>query len=151
MIIFSYIKRTFKNNTNVKGWLSWDTIKENGRIVKDIAKDIAPEQSNSDFVPTTFEEVMKHYNLTENDIKKRTTIAKMTALFCGVLTVTAFCWALYLFYTSMILSGFVALSVSVLMSSYTLREYVSYKQLKERKLTIAMQGWIKKLMPAGRK
>src|SRR3990167_9815327 len=97
MGIGSFFKNTVKNNTNIKGWASWNTIKENGNTIGGFVKDIKGEENNGPAIKQTFEEAVKKYGLTEKDIAALMKKNLLIATFCAILAVGALGWAVYLF------------------------------------------------------
>lgn len=151
MIIIDYIKRTVSNNTNVKGWMSWDSIKENGRVVGELAKGMDPDEHASGYKADNFEEAMKHYGLTEADLKKRMRSHYMVAIVCALLALIALGWAVFLFIKAMYLSVLVALALSALMFVYAFREHLFYFKIRERRLNVSAKEWFNHFVSAKRK
>lgn len=143
MGIRSYVKNTFKANTNVKGWSGWDLLKSNAKVVKDFADDLKASNVDTSPVSLGFEEAMKKYGLTENDVMKQKRIHLIAALFSFVLALAALLWTLHLFFMKgMFLSSLVSLSLAVLMGSYGFREHFFYFQMKQRKLNCTVSEWV---------
>lgn len=147
MIIVDYIKRTFSNNTNVRGWTSWESIKENGKVVADLAKGVNPETDAPNYEAANFKEAMKHYGLTEADLKKRMRTHFLVAITCALLGLVALVWGGYLLSKTMFLSTLVALALAALMFVYAFREHLFYTKIKERRLNITVKEWFKMLIP----
>ena len=141
MGIGQFLKNTVKNNANVKGWTSWDAIKENGRVIKGFVADIESGATVS-AAPITFEEAMKKYNLSEKDISQRMRTSFMAAVFCLFLAVVALGWTVYLMTKTMYLSALVGFALAVLMSSYGFREHFHYFQMKSRRLNCTWKEWL---------
>ena len=134
----SYVKRTVKTNTNVKGWSGWDLIKDNAQVVKNFANDL---KAPTLIVPQSFEEAMKQYGLSESDIKKQIRTHFITACVCVVLSLAAFLWMFHLLFKGMFLSGLVSFALSALMAAYGFREHFAYFQLKQRRLNCTVSEW----------
>ena len=145
MGIGSFFKNTVKNNTNIKGWASWNTIKENGNTIGGFVKDIKGEENNGPAIKQTFEEAVKKYGLTEKDIAALMKKNLLIATFCAILAVGALGWAVYLFTKTMYLSGIVGIALSALMFSYAFREHFNYFQMKQRRLDCTFQEWLSSL------
>ena len=136
----SYIKNTVKNNTNVKNWSAWDAIKTNAKTIVGMVKE--PVSAGAAQEKRTFDETMKEYGLSENDIQVRMNTRFRTAIGCFLLALIAIGWTIYLFITSMYLSSIVALTVAGLMSAYAFREHFYYFQMKKRKLNCTFKDWL---------
>jgi intracellular multiplication protein IcmV len=147
MGIRSFVKNTVKNNTNVKSWSSWNAIKDNAKTVKYFANDLKALDKPKPTVKITFDEAMKKYGLTENDLSKRMKSHLLVAAFCGALGAFAFIWALYLFAKLMFLSGLVGVSLSFLMLAYGFREHFNYFQIKQRRLDCTFNEWLSGFFP----
>jgi len=143
----SYVKSTVKDNTNVKGWASWGTIKEVGQNIGTflkVEKRDAPKKE-------TFEEAIKRFGFSEADIVRRAQSHFKVALFCGCLGAVAIVLMIYLFMKTMLLSSLVALSVAILMFSYAFREHFYYFQMKQRRLDCTVSEWFSNLLGRERK
>ena len=141
----SFIKRTAKDNTNVKAWASWGLIKENAKTIGTFMDSLNPEDQAKEPAKETFEEAMKKYNLSENDVILRAKKHFRVALLCVIFGVAAFLWMFVLFFKGMFLSGIVALAVSLLMCSYAFREHFYYFQMKQRRLNCTFKEWFSNL------
>lgn len=140
MGVGSYFKRTVKANTNVKGWTSWNAIRGNARVVGRFIRDIrAPKTTVT--ANESFDEVIKRYGLTEQDLRARMRSYFRVAVLCAALGVLALLWMVYLFTKGMILPGFVALALASLMFSYGFREHFQYFQIQQRRLGCTVREW----------
>jgi len=140
MGIGSYFKRTVKANTNVTGWVSWNAIRNNANVVGRFIRDIkAPKTSPK--TNESFEEAIKRYGLSEQDLRARMRSYFRVAILCVALGVLAFLWMIYLFIKEMIFPGFVALALASLMFSYGFREHFQYFQIQQRRLGCTVREW----------
>lgn len=142
MGIRDYVKNTFKANTNVKGWASWDAVKGNAKVVGRFVDDLKVPDEKIPPVAISFEEAMKKYGMTEADVRKSMNGHLQTAIVCLVFSVGAFVWMFYLLFIGMILSSVVSLSLSALMAAYGFREHFHYFQMKQRRLTCTVNEWV---------
>jgi intracellular multiplication protein IcmV len=134
------IKRGVTSTFNVKRWLASDQIKQSGKTVKNLYNDLYGKKTKGK-VFKSFEECVRHYGLTEDDIKKREKSCLLMSVTLAILAVPCFAYAIYLFATSFFLSGVVALSLSALLLAYAFRENFNYFQIKQRRLGCTWQEW----------
>ncbi|OGT32986.1 MAG: hypothetical protein A3C44_06540 [Gammaproteobacteria bacterium RIFCSPHIGHO2_02_FULL_39_13] len=140
MGILNYFKHTIKDNTNVKGWTSWDSVKTGGKTVKDIISDMKPAEQDS-AKKMTFDEAIKKYELTEQDLARQMRTHLLVSMMCFLLGIGAMGWTFYLLFQVMILSGFMSLSLSFLMLAYAFREHFYYFEIKQRRLDCTTKEW----------
>lgn len=146
MGVRSYIKNTIKENSNMKGWASWDAIKENGRIVTGFVKDLKnPEDGTTPPFAATFEEAAAKLGLSEADIQKQAKKHLWVSIGCTILGLAALAWTILLLFKVMLLSGLVALSLSALMFAYAFQENFRYFQMKQRRLNCTVSEWFSNL------
>lgn len=136
-----YVKNTVKDNTNVKTWSSWETVKDNARTVYGFVQDLKPVDQTGLPVPTTFEAAIRQYGLSEADIRSRMRTHFFVAVFCLVLGFVAIGWMIFLLTKLMFLSALVAFSLGALMLAYAFREHFFYFQMKQRRLNCSVSEW----------
>jgi len=139
MGIRSYFKNTAKDNLNVKGWASWDSIKKGGQVVGDLVKDLKAPTSVA--AKRNFADVVREYGLSENDLQLRMKSCLRTAAFCAILGLAALCWMIFLLTKGMFFSGVAAFSVGILMFAYAFREHFHYFEIKQRRLDCTVKEW----------
>lgn|SRR3990167_6774695 len=145
MGVRNFIVKTVKDNTNVKGWASWGSVKANAKNITDFMGTFKKDSAAPSAQKETFSEVMKKYGLTERDVAIRSTRHFNVAMFCAFFGIAAFAWMFILFFKGMVLSGIVALAVSVLMFSYAFREHFFYYEMKHRRLDCTVKEWFSSL------
>lgn len=139
MGIRSYIKNTAKNNLNVKGWSSWDSIKKGGQVVGELAKDF--KVPTAEATKRTFDEAVREYGLTESDIQLRMKSSLRVAIFCAALGLAALCWTVLLLTKALFFSSVVAFALAVLMFAYGFREHFHYVEMKQKRLDCTVKEW----------
>lgn len=139
MGIRSYFKNTAKNNLNVKGWASWDSIKKGGQVVGELVKDF--KVPTNGIVKRNFADAVREYGLSEHDIELRMRSSLRVSIFCAVLGLAAFCWMILLLIKAMFLSSIVALALAVLMFAYGFREHFHYFEMKQKRLDCTVKEW----------
>ena len=146
MGVKSYVKNTFKANTNVKGWIGWNSVSSNAKLVKSLVNDIKPDKNEATpKTQETFEQAVARLGLTDAQLQKQMRSHFLVALFCGTLGLFAFAWFVYLLIKAMFLSSLIALSLSGLMLVYAGSEHFFYYRIKQRRLDCTVDEWISKL------
>ena len=147
MGVRSYIKNTFKDNTNARGWSGWDVIKKNAQIVGELVKDIKPaSEQNEPPVSDTFEQAVQRYGLTDQLLKKRMRMHWWVAALCFLFSIIALWWGGRLLFEGMYLSALVSGSIAALMLVYAFYEHLSYCRIKYRRLNISVSEWVSYLL-----
>lgn len=141
MGIRGFIKNTAKNNVNVKGWISWDSIKNNGKTVASLVSNLKVPDGKPTEVRSTFEALVKRDGLSEQDLQARRKSHIYVALGCVFLGLIGFVWTILLFMKLMFLSALVALSLTSLMFAYAFREHFYSFQIKKRSLDCTFKEW----------
>lgn len=145
-----FIKNSVKKGFNVKRWLAFDEVKSNTVSVKKLAQDVFSNPADKPAQPETFEQAVKRFNLSEQDIQKRMQMLFYTALGCVVGMVLALLYAIYLFSSGMVLAGFMSTLLGLSMGVYGFREHFNYFQMKQRRLGCRIGEWFKFLCQGGR-
>jgi hypothetical protein len=150
MIIFDFFKRTFKANTNVKGWIALDEIRQNAKGVKHLFQGISNSSTDQE-APIVFENVALEQGWTQADIEKRKRTHLMTAIVAGFLGLVAFVYMFYfLFYNFMFLTFLICLLLSMLMFLYAVRESYFYYLFKHRRFDLTVKDWYHSLTSKGK-
>ncbi|PIZ05114.1 MAG: hypothetical protein COY58_00700 [Gammaproteobacteria bacterium CG_4_10_14_0_8_um_filter_38_16] len=137
----SYVKNTVKDNTNVKGWVDWSAVKENGRTIGSFIKSIKTPDLNVPVQKTTFEAAVKKYNLSDAQLQQQMRSHFRVACVCLLLGLGALGWAVKILLQGMITSSFVSVALSILMLAYAFREHFLYFQIKQRRLGCSVHDW----------
>jgi|GEM_PF-5198689 len=132
-------KNYFKNRFNVSKWIGADSIKENAHMLKTLVKnDESPEQlaEKKQSKNMSFEEIIQVNHWSNSDIEKNKKYQKKMCYgflaFAAVLAILA----IYLFVISNIFGGIFSLVFMLLCLAYTYQSWISYEQLKQRKIRI---------------
>lgn len=144
MAVKEYIKRIWRNNSSVSDWSGWSSVKNNAETIGSIVKGMGKPDESDAFVAKTFEEAVKHYGLSEADLKKRMRAHLYSAIFSLIFGILAVIWSIHLLIgKSMFFSALVSLGLSLLMFSYAFREHFFYFKIKERRLDCTVAQWLK--------
>lgn len=146
MGVRNYVKRTVKNNTNIKGWISWDHIRDNASILKGFFQDLQAPERTTPPVHSDFDETIQKFGWSEKDLRSRMRNHIIVAVFSFVCGVAALVWFGILLSRLMFLSGLVSLSLSCLMFAYAFREHFSYFQIKKRRFNCTIREWFYSLI-----
>lgn len=138
----SYVKNTVKDNSNIKGWASWDTIKENGKVIAGFVKNMKPSVGDTASIPMTFEETVATLRLSESDLQKRMKKHFWVSIGCVFFGLIGLGWMIMLLMKMMLLSSLVALSLSALMLAYAFQENFRCYQIKQRRLNCTINEWV---------
>jgi len=151
MGVKQYVKKVWRNNTNISEWTSWKSVTANADAVKNLMKGLGEISEPGGYQADSFEAMVKHYGLSEAVLKKRMKFHYIAAIFSLTLGLAAFGWFIYIaFFKGMFLSGLVAFSLSSLMFSYAFREHMFYFRIKQRKINCTIQEWLKGFFPSKR-
>lgn len=148
MAVKEYFIRIFRKNTSVGTWSNWKAVKHNASSIKEMVKGVGSADQDNAYVASSFEEAVKHYGMSEADLRKRMKNHLVTAIVCAILGLFAFGWMINLvFFNGMLLSGLVALGLSSLMLAYAFREHFFYFKIKQRRLNCTVREWFLSFMP----
>ena len=143
MGVRNFVKRTAKDNTNVKGWTAWDAIYHNAKIIGGFAKSLkSTPEMDAPPVSETFEQAVARFNLTEAQLKSKMRTHWSLAILCFIFGCGGFLWSVYLLWDGLFLSTLVSFSLTALMLSYGYYEHISYYRIKKRKLDFTFSEWL---------
>jgi len=132
-------KFVYKTFLDVPSWISFQQLKQNTSGLAGILKDIFTPQPPAQ--KTNFKEAMKKFNLSEEDLAKRSrTYFRQSMLFlgCGCLCIA---YVFYLFFTRHFLAGLIALLASGLFFVQAFSAHFWHFQIKHRKLGCTFKEW----------
>ena len=134
-----YIKKRF----NVSKWVGYDQVKHNATLIKQIAK---PNKNTEEKIRDlqakrmSFEELIQANQWSPNDIKKNIKHQKrMSLCFLGFAALLLLL-AIYLFAENNIFGGIFTLVFILLGVAYAYQAWVSYEQLTQQKIRIAVKA-----------
>jgi hypothetical protein len=135
----NYIKKRF----NFAKWVGADELKQNASMLKDLVK---PQKSTEEIIENkqaktmSFEELIQVNQWTNSDIEKNKIY--QVRMCYGFLTFSAIILliAIYLFIISNIFGGIFSLIFMLLGLAYAYQSWVSYEQLKQRKIRIRVRA-----------
>ena len=133
------VKKGFGSGLNPKKWIGYGALKADTitltKIFKGVFKRSKTERKE------TFDQAIKRFNLTEEDIQKRIKSAKELVMiflgFGGLLVV----YALYQWIQGRMMGGFVCLILSFLTFAYAFREHFNMFQMRNRRLGCSYSEW----------
>jgi intracellular multiplication protein IcmV len=123
-------------------WLSFDQLKSNSAILKDLAASIMPGTSSEAHHAKTFADAVRLAGISESDlarVKAHNLRAFRIFLVLGVLT---FFYACYLC-VDLPVEAFMVLMLSLLMFVYAWREHYNLIKIQFRKLYLSPKEWLK--------
>jgi len=137
------MKKGFFSGLNPFRWVGMEQIKGNGQAIGDITKKLFDSSGNSKKrnPPKTFDEAMQRYGLSEADLQKRMRSSLRLAYFCLGFSALLIIYTIYLFFSHLVLSGFVTIILTLLLWAYAFREHFNYFQMKQRRLGCTFNEW----------
>lgn len=136
------MKKGLFSGLNPLRWMGMEQIKGNGQTIGQITKRLFDaSDSSKKNPPKTFEEAMERYKLSEADLQKRMRSSLRLVYFCLGLSVLLIIYTLYLFFSHLVLSGFVTIMLTLLLWAYAFREHFNYFQMKQRRLGCTFREW----------
>lgn len=145
------LKNALKSNVlgalNPLRWLGIGSLKQQssraGKLIKGTFKTGKQEDH---YKPTSFEDCMQHYNVTEQDLEKLKRNAHYTSLFCVLLSVVTFAYMFYLFASGPAVGGIMCFVLTILLWAMAIRESFNLFQMKQRRLGCTFKEWFKSLV-----
>lgn len=147
------VKGSLLNNVNVKAWVGADNIKRSTMTLRDIfttfffagrAKKGAGTQTLS------FDEAMKQYGLSEEDIKKQMKYSLLMLRLYIIFFVLMVVYAFYLLLVQNQLKAALFDFILVLvLASFMFKESFNYFQMKQRRLGCTFKEWLSFLLKRG--
>lgn len=137
------VKKGLFSGLNVKRWAGVDQIKQNGVIIGRLFTNVFCYRTNKNSVKESFEECMRRFNMTEEDLQKRMKASVKIVTFCLIGAILIFIYMIYLITLHQLLSGFVCLTLTFLLLAYAFREHFNLYQMKQRRLGCSVREWFK--------
>jgi len=138
----STMKKSLGSGLSPKRWVGYNQLQSDSKTVGKIFKSVFERSAKAE-KKESFEEAVKRFNLTEEDIQKRMKSAKqlvMTFLgFGGILLA----YMLYQWTVGHIIEGFICLVLAALTLSYAFREHFNLFQMRQRRLGCTYKEWFK--------
>lgn len=137
----SGIKRYVVSFVNVKAWMTYDTVKKNVGDIKDSVASTFEVKKEAQY-KATFDEAMKRYGLSEEDVEKQKMAFLEIAVFVSALGIGMFAYALYLLLVHTSITGsIIAFSLTAVIFATAFRFHFQYYQFKRRKLGCTFKEW----------
>lgn len=140
MGIKQVVKKGLFSGLNPMRWIGYDQIVANGRTIKNMVSSIT-KKNNTSYHPTTFDDCMQHYGLTEETLKKRMKSSLRVARVCLVLSVLMLSYTIYLFIRHLPMAAIICVVLTLLLWVYAFREHFNYFQMKQRRLGCTFKEW----------
>ena len=134
------VKKGLGSGLNPMKWIGFGQIKTDTVTLTEIFRSVF-KRSNEAGGKETFDEAVKRFNLSEEDIQKRIKSAKELAMiflgFGGVLVI----YTIYQLSLGRVLSGLICLTLSLLIFAYGFREHFNMFQMRKRRLGCSYAEW----------
>ncbi len=148
MGIKSTLGKGIPTPSNLKRWLAFDQLKRNTAFVKDSVQFAFNQDTR--VKKETFEEAMKRFHMTEEDLVIRIKNGRRTTVFCLLLGILILAYCFYLFSTGQLLAAFSCFMLSCVMFTYALRESFNVYQIRQRRLGCSFREYFKSLVSKGK-
>lgn len=144
------VKKVLKAATvgglNPKRWLGLGQLKSQSKTVTSLVKDTFKSQKEGDgYQPTSFEDCMQHYDLTEAGLQKKMKTSQYMTYFCLGLSVLTFLYMFYQFLHTSLLGGLMCLVLTFVLWALAFREHFNLYQMRERRLGCSVKEWFHSL------
>jgi intracellular multiplication protein IcmV len=140
MALKDVFKVSRKTYFNPSAWLGYDTVKGVTRTIWDLSRGIFVAEAPAE--TETFEDAVKRFNLSEDDLKNAEQRYLMLSLLFAVISGCIFLYGFYLLFVHHAFLGFLlALAVCALLVGQTFQfSFLSF-QTKHRKLGCTFDEW----------
>lgn len=137
----SAMKKGFGTGLSPKKWIGFNQLKSDSRTMGKIFKGVFGRSKKGAERNETFEDAVKRYHLTEEDIQKRIRSSKeLVIIFLGFAVVLA-AYTVYQWTASHFIDGFICLILVILTSAYGFREHFNMFQMRQRRLGCTYAEW----------
>ena len=143
------IKSILGRGLNPKKWLGISTLKQDTSVLSQTFKSaiLLKDKDHSDhYKPTSFDECMRHYNVSEDDLKLKMRNSLWTVYFCLGLSVGTLSYMVYQFSHHMFLGGVMCITLTFLLWVMALREHFYLYEMRQRRLGCTLKEWFKSLV-----
>lgn len=135
-------RTTVKSLFNVKSWMGWGAIAQNGAWIRDMYGQLLRPHTISP-VKETFEEACERYGYTAEFLKHQEgQFEKAVNLFLGVFC-TGLLYMAWLLYTNRLLAGIVMVPLNFMLFSFYFRESFWLMQIRQRRLGMSFKDWLR--------
>lgn len=138
------VKSILGRGLNPKQWLGINTLKQQTVQLSQTFKSsiLLKDKEHSDhYKPASFEECLKHYNISEDDLKTKMRNSLWTAYFCLGLSVGTLSYMFYQIKHHLMLSAFMCVTLTFLLWVIALREHFYLFQMRQRRLGCTLKEW----------
>ncbi len=127
---------------NPKKWLGYDSLKQHSTLLGRIAKNTLSKQQEGDgYKPKSFEDCMRHYGVSEEDLEQKMQYALCMTYFCLGFSVLTFSYMFYQFFHNSMSAGIMCLILTGLLWAMALREHFNLFQMRQRRLGCSFKEW----------
>lgn len=146
MGLFRSVKKGVSSSLNVKRWVGLDHIKDNGRVLGRLFQTVLKKPVQSETTRhESFEECMRRFNMTEEDLQKRIKNGKKMVFFYLLVSIATFIYLIFLLSYGRHLAGFVCIMLTLLFLVYALREHFNIYQMNQRRLGCSFKTYFRSL------
>lgn len=146
MGIRNMFKKGLFSGLNLKRWVGFNQIQDNGRVIGELFETVIKNPSQQETTrKESFEECMRRLNMTEEDLQKRIKHGKKIILFCFLGIAATLVYLFYLLTNGRYIPSFVSFTLSLLFLAYAFREHFNIYQMRQRRLGCSFKEYFNSL------
>jgi len=139
MLKFGF-RSTFKSLFNVKSWVGWDSLSQNGSWIRGMLRGIMRGAQKST-VSETFEEACQKYGYTpEFLVEQEQRFAKAAKVYLAFLA-AGFCYMIWLYVKQHYAAFIVMAPLNFMLFALYFRESFWLMQIQQKRLGMSMRDW----------
>tara|TARA_A100001015_G_scaffold218397_1_gene245493 strand:+ start:6843 stop:7277 length:435 start_codon:yes stop_codon:yes gene_type:complete len=138
-------KNRLKSLFNLSAWLGVSSLYSGAVFIRKLFTQITDRNYVSDVKHESFDEAVKFYNLSEEELEKRKEHFKLMSWIYGIMLLSGIAYNVYLGVKHNWTSFFMMLSFNFMLFSFFFRENFWYFQIRERKLGLTFMDWLNRI------
>jgi intracellular multiplication protein IcmV len=136
------IKKGFFSALNPVNLIGVESLKNQTARMSAIFKGTVKDVKEGDgYKPTSFEDCMRHYDVTEEDLKKKMRNSLYITYFCLSLSLITFVYMFFQISKASLMGGLMCLILTVLLWAMSIREHFNLYQMRQRRLGCSFKEW----------
>ncbi|PHQ80774.1 MAG: type IV secretion protein IcmV [Coxiella sp. (in: Bacteria)] len=145
MGIKKVLKNGFFGGLNPKRILGVDSLKSQTQSLKAVYKSAFKGTKSDAYKPTSFDDCLTHYNVTQSGLEKRMRNAKWTVYFCLGLSAITVSSMFYQFLHHTLSGGVMCVVLTLILWMMSFREHFNLFQMRQRRLGCTVTEWFNSL------
>lgn len=139
------IKSTFKSLVNVKEWVGWNGVSQNGRFVYRLYRDFFG-QGNVQKVSESFDEAVARLGFTEDFLASQEQKFYFAANFYLSVLLVSLLYTVWIAIKKDLFSFIVMVPLNFMMFSFYFRESFWLMQIRKKRLGMTFSDWVKQVV-----